>query len=37
MQEPEELLIYTLRDQIEAIAFCPFMLSGKTDHLKCVF
>lgn len=33
----DELSIYTLKDQIEAVAFCLFILSGETDDSKYIF
>lgn len=37
MQGPKEPLIYILKDQIEAIAFCPFVLSNEIGDSKCIF
>lgn len=31
------MLIYILKDKIEAIAFCVFILSNETENAKCVF
>lgn len=34
MQGPKESLICILKDQIEAIAFCPFILRNESEDSK---
>lgn len=34
MQSPKESLICILKDQIEAIALCPFILSNEIEDSK---
>lgn len=34
MQELKELLIYIIKDQIEAIAFCAIVLNNETKDSK---
>lgn len=34
---PKDLLIYILKDQVEAIAFCPFIFSNETKNSKYIF